>query len=74
MCSIKKEPPVVFYKKSGFNFTKLSGKHLYRSVSNKATGLKLKAYNITKKRLRHRCFLVTSAKFIRTPPGDSCYL
>ena len=32
MCCMKKEPPVVLYKKSGFNFTKLSGKHMYRGV------------------------------------------
>ena len=48
------------------NFTKLTGKHLCQSLFfNKVVGLR--PATLLKKRLRHRCFLVNFAKFLRTP-------
>ena len=48
------------------NFEKLTGKHLYQSLSfNKVEGLR--PATLLKKRLWHMCFLVNFAKFLRTP-------
>ena len=49
--------PEVFCKKGAFkNFAKFTGKHLCQSLFfNKVAGL------------RHRCFPVNFAKFLRTP-------
>ena len=45
------------------NFAKFTGKHLYQSLFfDKIAGRPL-----SKKRLWHRCFLVSFAKFLRTP-------
>ena len=44
------------------NFTNFTGKHLSRSLFNKAIGPQ--NYNFTRNRLQHRGFLV---KFLRTP-------
>ena len=53
-----------WFRKKGFleNFSKLTGKHLYRSLFL----IKLQACFI-EKRLRHRSFSVNSAKFLRLP-------
>ena len=52
------------FRKKGFleNSSKLTGKHLYRSLFL----IKLQAYFI-EKRLRHRSFSVNFAKFLRPP-------
>ena len=48
------------------NFTKFTGKHLCQSLFfNKVAGLR--PATLLKKRLRHRCFPVNFAKFLRTP-------
>ena len=48
------------------NFTKFTGKHLCQSlVFNNIAGLR--PATLSKKRLRHRCFPVNFAKFLRTP-------
>ena len=48
------------------NFAKFTGKHLSQSLFfYKAAGLE--TCNFIKKRLRHRCFPVNFAKFLRTP-------
>ena len=53
---LKKQPPEVLYKKGALkSFAKLTGKHLCLSL----------VFN--KMRLRHRCFPVNFAKFLRTP-------
>ena len=67
-CSIKK----VVLK----NFAKFTGKHLCQSlVFNKVAGLR--PATLLKKRLRHRCFPVNFAKFLRTPfyrtPLGDCF-
>ena len=62
----------VFFKIGVFkNVTIFTEKHLCWSLFNKVAGVK--AYNFIKKRLRHRCFPVNTAKifknsfFYRTP-------
>ena len=48
------------------NFSKSTGKHLFQSpFLNKIAGLR--SAFLLKKRLRHRCFPVNFAKFLRTP-------
>ena len=48
------------------NFAKFTGKHLSQSLFfYNAAGLE--TCNFIKKRLRHRCFPVNFAKFLRTP-------
>ena len=48
------------------NFAKFTGKHLYRRLFfNKVAGLR--AASLLKKRLWHRCFSVSFAKFLRAP-------
>ena len=48
------------------NFPKLTGKHLCQSLFfNEIAGLR--PVNLLKKRLRHRCFPVNIAKFLRKP-------
>ena len=56
----KKHPPDMFYKKAvPKNFTIFTGKNMYWSLF-----LNSQAY--IKRRLRHRCFPVNIAKFLRT--------
>ena len=56
----KKQPPEEFCKKGVLrNFAKFTGKHLHQSLFFLLT--------LLKKRLRHRCFPVSFAKFLRTP-------
>ena len=59
--------PEVFCKKGVLrNFTKFTGKHLRQSLFfNKVAGLR--PVTLFKKRLWHRCFPLTFAKFLRTP-------
>ena len=59
--------PVVFCKKGVLeNFAKFTGKHLYQSLFfNKVADLR--PVTFLKKRLRHRCFPVNFANFLRTP-------
>ena len=48
------------------NFTKLTGTHLCQSLFfNKVAGMR--AATLFKKELRHRCFPVNLAKFLRIP-------
>ena len=48
------------------NFAKFTGKHLYQSLFfNKVA--RIMPTTLLKKRLRHRCFFVYFAKFLRTP-------
>ena len=55
------------WKKSALvNFTKFTGKHLCQSLFfKKLAGLR--AATSLKKKLRHKCFPVNLAKFLRTP-------
>ena len=59
----QKQPPEVFCKKKGVlrNFAKFTGKHLCQGHLCKAAPATL-----LKKRLWHRCFAVSFAKFLRT--------
>ena len=65
--NIKKKYFKVLYKIGVLkNFAKFTGKHLYWILFfNKVTGLRHAA--LLKKRLRHMCFPVNFAKFLRTP-------
>ena len=62
----QKQPPGVFNKKVVLkNFTKFSGKHLYRSLFfNKVAGFR--PVTLLKKRLRHSCFPVNLENFLGT--------
>ena len=53
--------PEVFCKENLENFAKFTGKHLSRSLF-----FSLRPADLLK-RLRHRCFFVNVAKFLRTP-------
>ena len=57
----------VFCKKGVVkNFEKFTEKHMYQSnFLNKVAGLRPESY--FKNRLRHRCFPMNFAKFLRTP-------
>ena len=59
--------PEVFCEKGVLrNFAKFTGKYLCQSLFfNKVAGLR--SATLFKKRLRHRCFPVNAAKFLRTP-------
>ena len=61
--------PEVFCKKGVYkNFARRTGKHLCQSLFlNKIAGLG--PATLLKKRLWHRCFLVSFAKFLITPFG-----
>ena len=65
-CKNKKQPPVMFYKKSVLkSFVKFTGKCLYRShFVNKVAGWKLET--LLKEKLRRRSFPVNSDRFLRT--------
>ena len=59
-------------------FAKLTGKHLYQSIFfKKVAGLRLRPATLLRKRLWHRCFPVSFAKFLRTSfyrtPLDGCH-
>ena len=61
----QKQPPEVFYIKSGSkNFLIFIRKHVQKSLFNKVACLK--ACNFTKKRLQHRCFPMNIANFLRS--------
>ena len=65
--TFQKQPREMFYKKVVLtNFAKFTGKHLSHSFFfNKVAGLS--PATLFKKRLRHRCFPMNFAKFLRTP-------
>ena len=67
ICLNTQKQPKMFCKKGVLrNFTKITGKHLCQSLFfNKVPGLRLAT--LLKKRLWHRCFLVSFVKFLRTP-------
>ena len=63
-----------FFVKKGVirNFANFTGKHLCCSLFS----IELQVCSFTKKRLQHRCFLMESAKFLRTPnleSGNDCF-
>ena len=62
----QKQPPGFFYENAVFrNFTKFTGKHLCETLFfNKSAGLT--PATSLKRRLCHRCFLVSVKKFLRT--------
>ena len=64
---VKDSRPEVFCKKGVlWNFSKFTGKHLYQSLFfNRVAGLR--AVTSLKKRLWHRCFPISFAKFLKTP-------
>ena len=64
---IRSSRPEVFYKKGVLkNFSKLTRKHLRRSLFlNKIAGLRLLI--LLKKRLWHKCFPVNFVKYLRIP-------
>ena len=55
---VQKQPPEVFCKKGIQNFANFTGKHLCWSL--------LQTCNFINKRLKHWCFPVKFAKFLRT--------
>ena len=65
-CSYRSSHQRCFVKKGVLNkFTKFKRKHLCQSLFlNKVAGPR--PATLSKKRLQHRCFPVTSAKFLRT--------
>ena len=67
LCNIfRRSRPEVFCKKSVLrNFTKFTGKHLHLSIFYNKVAAPHSA-TLFKKRLWHRCFFVTFAKFLRT--------
>ena len=64
---LQKQPLEVLCKYGVFkNFAKFNGKHLCQSLFNKLVGLR--PASVLTKRLRHKCFPVNFAKFLRTLP------
>ena len=74
---IRRSRPVVFCKKDALkNFAKFIRKHLrYSFIFNKVTNLQ--HLTLSKKRLRHRCFLLSFVKLLITPflknTWDGCF-
>ena len=67
--TMRKQPPQVFYKKGVLkNSAKFTEKHLLQSAFFiKVASLRPATATLLKKTLQHKCFLVTFAKFLRTP-------
>ena len=73
---VQKQPPEEFFKKDVLkNFVNFAGKHPCWSLFfNKVTGLTgLRACNLIKKRLQHRCVPVKLAKFYEHLFADDCW-
>ena len=70
MCSMKEQQPVVLYKK-GVSKNSQDNTCVEVSYFNQAPDLRPATL---KKMLRHVCFPVNSAKFLKKPPGNCCYL